>query len=54
MSLGRTSGVGLAMDTLIYKQELNWNESIKVINSRQSSHDDDVLLALNDLEMPDS
>jgi hypothetical protein len=54
MSLGRTSGVGLAMDTLIYEQELNWNESIKVINSQQSSHDDDVLLALNDLEMPDS
>ncbi len=43
-----------AMDTLIYEQELNWNESIKVINSQQSSHDDDVLLALNDLEMPDS
>jgi CheY-like chemotaxis protein len=39
----------LAMDTLIYEQELNWNESIKVINSQQSSHDDDVLLALNDL-----
>ena len=43
-----------AMDTLIYEQELNWNDSIKVINSQQSSHDDDVLLALNDLEMPDS
>ena len=42
------------MDTLIYDQELNWNESIKVIYSQQSSHDDDVLLALNDLEMPDS
>ena len=39
----------LAMDTLIYEQELNWNESIKVINSLQSSHDDDVLVALNDL-----
>lgn len=38
-----------AMDTLIYKQEVSWNESIKVINSQQSSHDDDVLLALNDL-----
>ena len=49
MSLGRTSGVGLAMDTLIYEQELNWNESIKVINSQQSSYDDEVLLALNDL-----
>ncbi len=43
-----------AMDTLIYEQELSWNESIKVINSQQSSHDDDVLLALNDLDMPDS
>jgi len=39
----------LVMDTLIYEQELNWNESIKVINSLQSSHDDDVLVALNDL-----
>ena len=38
-----------AMDTLIYEQELSWNESIKVINAQQSSHDDDVLLALNDL-----
>ena len=43
-----------AMDTLIHEQELNWDESIKVINSQQSSHDDDVLLALNDLEIPDS
>ena len=43
-----------AMDTLIYEQELNWYEAIKVINSQQSSHDDDVLLALNDLNMPDS
>ena len=42
------------MDTLIYEEELSWNESIKVINSQQSSHDDDVLLALNDLDMPDS
>ena len=42
------------MDTLIYEEELSWNESIKVINSQQSSHDDDVLLALNDLNMPDS
>jgi len=38
-----------AMDTLIYEQELNWNESIKVINTQQSSYDDEVLLALNDL-----
>ena len=38
-----------AMDTLIYKQELSWNESIKVINSQQSIHDDNVLLALNEL-----
>jgi DNA-binding NarL/FixJ family response regulator len=37
------------MDTLVYEQELNWNESIKAINSQQSSYDDDVLLALNDL-----
>jgi|TARA_B110000116_G_C16712270_1_gene525043 CheY-like chemotaxis protein len=43
-----------SMDTLIHEQELNWDESIKVINSQQSSHDDDVLLALNDLEIPDS
>ena len=52
--LGECFKTILAMDTLIYEQELNWNESIKVINSQQSSHDDDVLLALNDLEMPDS
>ena len=38
-----------AMDTLIYEQELNWNESFKVINSQQSSYDDEVLLALNGL-----
>ena len=42
------------MDKLIYEQELGWNESIKVINSQQSSHDDDVLLALSDLTMPNS